>query len=282
MDWFSRTIPAYFCKKRNLIALVIFTAVFALVFINLYKPFRSTEWYKVTEWMYLVYSSLLILVGVLVVAISRLVMYHAAKKKPISYLAFVLWIIAEIAVMAAIYTILSQLVEPEGDLMGVMRSSLRNTALIIAIPYVISMLVFSLQEYSAKLKAMDELQIASREAAAPPVISFYDSKGEMKLSIKHENLLYIEACDNYADIRYMNKGKLEHYLLRNSLKNLETAFPGSRILRCHRSFMVNFENVSLIRREKDGTVFIVLGFPGVPDIPVSTTYAEAVTNAFLQ
>ena len=72
-------IPKYINEKSNIIRLVSFTALFALIFINIYKPFDSSSWYKVTDFMFFVYSSLIILTGVLVVIISRIIMYFFSK-----------------------------------------------------------------------------------------------------------------------------------------------------------------------------------------------------------
>lgn len=70
----TRKIPAYYYEKSNLIRLVLFTAFFDLIFINIYKPFSSLTWYPVSEFKFFLFSSLVILTGVLAVAISRFIM----------------------------------------------------------------------------------------------------------------------------------------------------------------------------------------------------------------
>lgn len=81
MGFMRRKIPPYIYKKSNLILLVVFTAVFALLFINIYKPFESPQWYPITKFEYFLYSSLIILTGVLVVVISRIVLFYYTKKE---------------------------------------------------------------------------------------------------------------------------------------------------------------------------------------------------------
>ena len=46
---------------------------------------------------------------------------------------------------------------------------------------------------------------------------------------------------------YLNKGKISKYLLRDTLKKMEEKFSGTEIIRCHRSYMVNFEKVKVIQ-----------------------------------
>ena len=277
-------MPAYLLDKKNTVSMLIFTAVFALVFINAYKPFNVEQLYPDVDNMLIFgVSSLLILLGLVIIGVSRFVLCYFSRKRAVTYLGFGVWVASEMIVLAAAYTFLASryLPDPEKQIYAVMLNTLRNTSLVIALPYAFSFLYFALKEYSRKLAAMDELAKASAENGAPSVLSFFDSKGDMKFSIKRENLLYIEAADNYVYIWYTNKGKVEKFLLRVTLKNLETKQMTGNIRRCHRSYMVNFDCVSLIRREKEGQICAVFGLEGVPDIPISNSYADAVTSAFL-
>lgn len=284
MDFIFKEIPAFIYKKKNIISMLIFTAVFALVFINAYKPFAVQQWYSgVGDTHILVGSSLLILLGVVVVAVSRMVMYRFSARHKILYWQFIVWVLCEIVVMASSYMGLSYAVEPHQSFWPVMLCSLRNTALIIAIPYIISLLYFSYREKSEKVRKLEQEKDEPKQQTGDQAIyAFCDARGEMKLSVKRQNLLYLESEDNYVNIWYLNKGKVEHYLLRNTMKRLEEYFNGTKVMRCHRSYMVNFDNVSLIRRDRDGAIYVVLTADGVADIPVTPTYADSVTGAFLK
>ena len=59
----DQKIPSYIYGKQNIVRLILWTALFALVFINIYKPFSSTSWYKVSEFKFFVFSSLIISVS---------------------------------------------------------------------------------------------------------------------------------------------------------------------------------------------------------------------------
>jgi DNA-binding LytR/AlgR family response regulator len=63
------------------------------------------------------------------------------------------------------------------------------------------------------------------------------------------------------------------------MKRMEEAFAGTGIIRCHRSYMVNFEKVKVIRRENEG-LNLELDLPDVIDIPLSKTYADNVMQSF--
>ena len=87
MEVLSNKIPKYVYEKSNIIRLILLTALFALVFINIYKPFNSPNWYNVSELKFFIFSSLIILTGVLVVVLSRICMYYYGRKHTISYSA---------------------------------------------------------------------------------------------------------------------------------------------------------------------------------------------------
>lgn len=271
-------IPGYIYRKANIIRLILFTALFALIFINIYKPFSSSYWYPVSEFKFFVFSSLIILTGVLVVVLSRIIMYHWGKRHEITIGAYALWIILEIFFMSLFYTIYTLVLNPEREYLGVFKESAINTSLVLLIPYFVLHLYFAYQEKERLLLLLEEDR--AELAAKQSVISFYDEKNELRLSVKRDNLLYLESADNYVIVWYMNKGVLAKFMLRNSLKAIEGYLADTNVLRCHRSYMVNFDQVKVIRREKDG-VYVELDIDKVPDIPISKTYSEKVTNWFI-
>jgi DNA-binding LytR/AlgR family response regulator len=103
----------------------------------------------------------------------------------------------------------------------------------------------------------------------------------MRFSVLPSDILYLEAADNYVTIYFLNKQKISHFLLRNSLKNLGEYLSEYSFVRCHRSFIVNFEKVKLIRKEKDG-LKLEIDAPAELVIPVSKTYSQGVLNEFVK
>ena len=64
-------------------------------------------------------------------------------------------------------------------------------------------------------------------------------------------------------------------MLRNTLKRTAELLTDTNVMRCHRGYMVNMEQVKVLRREKE-SFYLELGMEGVKDIPVSKTYGDAV------
>jgi DNA-binding LytR/AlgR family response regulator len=276
---FEDTIPAYLTSRRNTFRLILYTAIFALVFIYIYSPFGFANWRSLTVWQPLAYWSMAVLTGILVVTVSRLLMFVIFKTSPLTYWKYALWIVAEIAFMALFYTLFLKIVLKDSQyFLDLFKTSIQNTALIILIPYSILWLYFSWQDKKEQIQMLS--QGITTKDLSQNLIPFKDEKEILRISIKMENLLYLEASDNYVNIFYINKEKVTRFLLRNSLKKLENVFTDTEIVRCHRSYMVNFKKVKILRKEKDG-LRLEMDTSESVDIPVSKTYVENVMNTFL-
>ncbi len=275
---FQIPLPHYLNEKQNIIRLVLFTALFALVFINIYSPFGADKWFNLTRLEFFTYSSLTILTGVLVVVLSRIIMYQYCKRHTIMVWQYLVWIFAEILLMALSYALFEKLLLKDVRIFSVLvKLSSRNTALVLLLPYSISWLYFSWQDKKEQIDRLADVQAFSSNTRN--MIPFYDDKGVLKFSIKKENLLYIESAENYVNVCYLNKNKVSKYLLRDTLKKIEENFKGTDIIRCHRSYMVNFDKVKVIKKDKDG-LRLELDNPSVIDIPVSKTYVNPVMQTF--
>jgi hypothetical protein len=275
---FQKPIPSYLIEKRNIIRLVLFTSLFALVFINIYSPFGVDKWFNLTSLGFLTYSSLVILTGVLVVVISRIIMFQVCRRHLINIWQYLLWIFTEVLFMALFYALFEKLFLDDIRIFSdLVKLSARNTALVLLLPYSVLWLYFSWKDKNEQIDRLADIQ--SFSISTRNMIPFYDDKGILKFSVKKENLLYLESAENYINICYLNKGKVSKYLLRDTLKKIEEDFSGTEIVRCHRSYMVNFDKVKVIRKDKDG-LKLELDNPSVIDIPVSKTYVNSVMQTF--
>ena len=271
-----RQIPDYFVTKKNTILQVVFATLFAYVFINIYRPFGSGEWYNVTRREFSFYSALLVIAGMLIVFISRIfLMFLIKKEKPVTIRYYVLMVLGEILFMAAMYAFLQKMVmDDRRKFLYLMYQALHNTALILLIPYVISLLFFA---WKAKSISFNNLLQQIRSSSS--FISFHDEKGILRISLKTNDLLYLESSDNYVSIKYLQNNRPKSVLIRNTLKNFEKEFENSFLLRCHRSYMVNVNKVSMVKREGNN-MKLQIESPDNVFIPVSRGYAPVVKKFF--
>jgi hypothetical protein len=275
---FQNPIPHYLNEKQNIIRLIVFTSLFALIFINLYSPFGADRWFDVTRAEFFTYSSLVILTGVMVVVISRIIMYHTGKKHIIKIWEYLVWIAAEILLMSLVYSLFNKYILKDNRLFtDLVKISVKNTSLVLLLPYSTMWLYLSWRDKKEQIERMAEMKLSP--GSLTDMIPFYDEKSTLRFSVKLENLLYLQSAENYVTICYLNKGKISKFLLRDTLKKMEESLSGSDIIRCHRSYMVNFDKVKVIRKDKAG-LMLELDTPAVTDIPVSKTYVDNVMQTF--
>ena len=277
----SQKIPSYLVSKKNSIKLILFTAGFALLFINLYSPFDVRNWFglDLKSQELFIYSSLIILTGVLVAVISRVLLYQYNKKETKTKLwAFLIIIAFEVFFMAMFFTIYeSVFIKTDSrSYHEVFKASVQNTALVLLLPYAVLWLYFSWQDKSHRIKELTEEGI---EIDSKTMAPFHDEKGTMRISIKMDDFLYLKGSDNYVTIFYQKNGSVTKFLLRNTIKKLEQNFKYHPITRCHRSYMVNFDKIKVIRRERGGHILEIDTNPLI-EVPVSKTYMNEIFQLF--
>jgi hypothetical protein len=269
-----REIPEYLKDKSTIITQVMFVSIFALVFINIYSPFNAASWFEVGRIEFFFYSSAFILSGMLIIVVSKLIFVLLAGRIRFTYLLFGLWNLMEIVLLAAAYLVVDlSLLKSGAELVERFTGLLFITLLVLAIPYSLSWLWLSLKDKRTKLENLTAN--TSQEFREKKMITFRDETEKLRFSIKSRDILYVESTDNYVTVHTSEKGKVRKIMLRNTMKRLEKELEGTLIQRCHRSFMVNFENIKLVKLISTN-LYIYLDFPEEIRIPVSRTYAERV------
>lgn len=284
MNWKlkGKIVENYMIDKQNLVRMIIFTAVFSLAFINLYKPFNSEKWYPVSPVGYFFCSFLLVLTGIAVLAFSRFVMYRFVRRRSLYYTEYVLWVLLEVLVLSGFYTLYIIAIRDDlnfwswDDIITVFKEASINTFLIIFLPYSVSWLFFSYSDKKGRLLKLEN-NLFHQE---PKILQFKDEKGELRFSVSSVCVVYLEAADNYVEINYLNNNKMCKTLLRTTLKKLSTDFENSTLRRCHRSYIVNFEHITALRRTGEG-IDLEMDLPEVKKIPVSKNYSDEITQSFL-
>ncbi len=273
-------IPQYFNTKQNVLLLLWVTAVFGEMFILFFQPVQCRTWVD-GDWKFLLWVTIVVVTAVSVIALSRTIMYHYAKRHKISYLDYAIWIIAEVTTIAWVYSAFPLIAmrsfsaKMNLTLFYLFKESLFATAFTLLIPYAFVILWMVVKSRGEQIVRLQARQTHVVEDVPEEMYNFYDEKGDLKLSVKPDMVYFIEAADNYIMVYYLNAGKLEKLMIRNSLKNIEWRFRDRGLIRCHRSYIVNIRLVKLFRRQ-DGEVLLDFGDEKIPHVPVSKGYGESV------
>lgn len=278
-----KPIPKYIYSRANQIFMVLFVPFFALVFINLYRPLdfdriddsflqafdisRSARVQLITLMM--------VLGGMVIAAASRIIMGRYTKRYTMTYIGYIVWIFGELLAMVTTLTLATHLTDTTRSITELFKNSFVKTFLIVFIPYAMCYIYFIWQENLRELRELRQQIERDETVLQKAYVQVLDEKGEMRLSVRRENLVLIESADNYVCVYYLNGDKTKKTMVRNTLSRVAEHLKGSRIVRCHRSYMINIDHVKILHRDKEG-VFIELGIEGMPDVPISRTYADNI------
>ena len=274
---------------------MVFIFFFSILFLNIYKPFNDAHFFqfwkkeRLTDTQYFITTLIIVLCGITILSISRWLMYLFKNIIKLTYLAYAVWIFGEILIMSILYALVVKIgLHDPHDFFDIAPRAMFYITLILLLPYIVSWLYLSLQDKKSHLarmiqmsKYIDEENYFAIQPDKFNMIHFNGDKGTLRLSIKFNNLYYIESFDNYVNVYYENKGKIARFLLRRSLKSIEDSYADYPLVRCHRSYIVNINKVKVLRKDKEG-IFLDLDYLDLPDLPVSKTYSEQVIKLFYQ
>jgi len=245
----KQSIPEYLTTRKNTIIQIAFTAIFAYIFINIYRPFGYDNWYKVKEWEMLLASAVVVLTGMIVIILSRIVLLNLKKTYEITLAVYSWFIIAEIFFMGLFFTIFEIVIlHDERSPLSLLFNAVQNTSLILLIPYTLSFLFFAWSDIKNRFETVAQQHRDPSEVFIP----FKDEKETLRVTIKCADLLYLEANDNYVNIHYLDNGKQKMLMIRNTLKNYEKLLKSYPVYRVHRKFSVNIINVKLMIKGSKG------------------------------
>ncbi len=101
-------------------------------------------------------------------------------------------------------------------------------------------------------------------------ISLYD--------IPADNILYVEALQNYVKIKFIDNNEIKEKVERATMKNITEELNGSPVIRCHRSFLVNRNKITSISGNAQG---LLLSIEQIDEtIPVSRSYIHHFKSMF--
>lgn len=283
-------VPSYLLGKFQLTATVTFTALFSVVYILLSMPFANNSWFRLDGPQSFSFTIVFFCAALLIVVLSRRLMYSFSGAQSFTFLHYLLWNLAEIIAVAVLYIFVSLegvqygiIDMPEMTLDKIITATMVQCIICLGVPYLISAMYFSIQDKNNTIRLMNYGSVVTdSEPSSHDVqkITLFDNEGVLKLSVSLSNLYFIESDDNYIKVWYRDaQGALRQYMLRCRLKTVEDSFSGSDLVRCHRKYIINISKVSVLSREKDGYQ-VDLGLEDIAPIPISKTYEETVLSIF--
>jgi DNA-binding LytR/AlgR family response regulator len=261
-------------RKQNRWILVIVTGIYVVLFMNLYLPFNVDRWYNnETVPLFLILSSFG-LIGMTVLMISQLGIREVLKIRVVRMYGIILWFLVELALLTVTMYLIYGTAGLQGEaLINEIFLAFKYTSLVIIIPYAgVLFYLYSTQQG----ENIDTLLAASNH-----LVNILDENGELHMAIDLEQILYLKSADNYVAVYFFKDGKVRKELVRTSLKRLETELDEFPIRRCHRSYMVNINKISVSMKSNQGLSLALKDY-SEESIPVSKNYKAFFTRLIKQ
>lgn len=201
----------------------------------------------------------------------------------IKQIIWVLWIIFSISLGNYLYSIAFSIF-PWAGIKGLILFSIYTLSIAIIPITVMTFItqniylkknIASSSKINAQLKETHNTKNQTKEA-----ISI--ESGKKTHHFQAENIITIESQGNYAKIYYVSEQQdIQHELLRNTLKNIQTKIENSQnLFRCHRAFIVNLEHIEKVEGNSRGYTLKMKQID--QDIPVSRNYIKTFKQRITQ
>jgi hypothetical protein len=282
MSILSKPYPKDTTIKRKLIFALLF-GLFVFLFLFFFQPFGINEWVIQYKVLLLAGYGLITTIALLFhfLLVERMFPKWFAEEnwKVWKEIIWVLWIIFFIGTCNLLYS------KWQAGFSFTFMNFISYqwiTLLIGLFPVIVGTLINYARLQAKNLKAAIELNKVIEADVRPMEIidgkSLIELTGEGARESIHltlENILYIEAADNYVEVVWLENNMIQKKLLRNTLKNLEHTFSKMpQIFRCHRSFIINLTHVIKVSGNSQG---YKLHFANLEkEIPVSRQFNEII------
>ena len=263
-------LPKNFFSWGTQILHIVACPFFFMAFVLVYSPFGMDEALDMGRGLYsmnVVICTAIILVLMAAFRVSFHFMQHVSR---FTWAYYVCWCMLEVLVISHFLSLYITLMLGEGTpFFSVQALVIGRLYAILVFPYLLLALSLNIAAHRMKERAM-----CMRPVEDDSLIRFVDEFKKLRLMIAHSAVLYIQAEENYVNIRYVDGDRVNNYVMRTSMRSLEDTVSRHGIVRCQRSYYVNPAHVRVLRRAENGLHVADLDIPGLPGIPVSRKYYE--------
>jgi hypothetical protein len=138
------------------------------------------------------------------------------------------------------------------------------------------MLKENLEEALVANREIDRIQVLKGQAQVDRTGNTINIQSDTSdvLSLSVADLLFIEADDNYCIFHWRSGAGVDKKMLRMNLKNVESQLNNNFTIRCHRSFIVNINEIDAIAGNTNGYKLSIA--EGKYSIPVSRSKGKEI------
>lgn len=141
----------------------------------------------------------------------------------------------------------------------------------------------SLQEHLHEIKMINQGlgSVRKTKNELGTILRFISQDNQGDLHIPMKSFLVLKTSRNYVEIFYLEEETLKSKIVRNTMVGLLKAFEGNMdIFQCHRSFVINVNQLKKITRVEGGYQLVIEGLPFL--VPVARSKMKALRSLIVE
>jgi hypothetical protein len=258
--------------------LVIFCGVFGCLFLNIFQPFNLTEWFVSVKTPLFIILTFFSAAGMAALALSQFAIRSLFKIQYTTRGNYLLWLLVEFFLLSlAMHSVNVFFLELPFINLTEYLLTIKYTFGVLILPYFFAILLLYLE---AQLQAVEQLTVKVNRAVTTDTVTIHDENGKAVLTLPLKNILYFKSEDNYILLYYKQDNQARKELIRTNLKKLEQELNFANLIRIHRSFMINTQNLLSAARTSRG--YQVKMDSTEEPLPVSATYQSVFEEKVIQ
>jgi len=263
--WLNKPFPFYETYRQKLTTPLLF-GLFIMLFLVIFNPSHNTDFVREQFMKVFAYGFITIFIMSFYNAVLPLVfpnVFDVEKWNVKKTIVFLLFTIISIGLSNGLFAFQFDNPNNNSHLFSFLLSVLVKTLTIGILPTI--MFVFYMEKSLYKrhqLLALETIAKINKEKnrdqknSEKIIITFPDTKE--KVVIEYNDLYCIKAEENYCIYYFKKDNRVEKIMVRSSLKKIEQEFIKSeKIIRCHKSYIINLNTVSDITGNARGYFFSI-------------------------
>lgn len=279
LKFLDEPFPFYLNDNGKNTALILVTSIFVTLFLTLYTPFENPYNTLANNIGWGAYCFIALYATLILLPKLFPNLFELTRWTLLKYILFNTWLFLSIGIL---FTVINSLLfNCDMSYLALFIKTQREVVLTGLLPLIVvtvlaknNLLKQNLADAVETNKTLHEIEdIREKPKLQDNKITLSTDTSET-FSLKLTELVYAAAVDNYTEIYWRNEGKVAVKLLRATLKNIEAQLHNQFMVRCHRSYLINVQEIESISGNTNGYKLKMKNTE--VEIPVSRTKGKEI------
>ena len=250
----SKDIFSFLETSKFKFTLAIVCSLFVFIFLLYFQPFginnyRPDEKLSLTLVLALLLMSLMICMAILICEFFIRPKLFEVK----NYTQLSIWLVFEFIFIASITFLYYNSIGGFHDFyFSSYLKHIFSIVIVLIFPFAATLFYF---KHTLVIKDYKEvLSITTDSIIRNDMVLLSGDYKKDQIALPLNSIVFIESEDNYASLNYIENDQLKKYLIRSTLKDLETKLDPKIIKRCNRSILINLYHLESFKQTSKALV----------------------------